>query len=73
MRIIKKLAVAGVAALVASTTLIEQQWQSERDAMRRHRAADSIRQDREFAWCLHPEGELPQKLLAAFGGNVSDV
>ena len=61
------------AALVASTTLIEQQLQSECDAMRRHRATDLIRQDREFAWCLHPEGQLPQKLLAAFGGNDSDV
>ena len=61
------------AALATSTTSIEQQWQSERDAMRRHRAADSIRQDREFAWCLHPEGELPQKLLTAFGGTTTDV
>ncbi|MEK6258836.1 MAG: hypothetical protein AABP62_09460 [Planctomycetota bacterium] len=54
------------AALATSTNLMEQQWQSERDAMRRRRAADSIRQDREFAWCLHPQDELPQKLLAAF-------
>ena len=54
------------AALATSTISIEQQWQSERDATRRHRAADSIRQDREFAWCLHPEDELPQTLLAAF-------
>ena len=53
------------AALAAATASIEQQWRSERDAMQRHRAADSIRQDREFAWCLHSQ-ELPQKLLAAF-------
>ena len=60
-------------ALATSTTSIEQQWQSDRDAMRRQRAADSIRQDREFAWCLHPVDELPQKLLAAFGDTASGV
>ena len=61
------------AALATATTSIEQQWQSERDAIRRCRAADSIRQDREFAWCLHPCDELPQKLLTAFGGNAPGV
>ncbi len=61
------------AVLATSTRAIEQQWQSERAAMRRHRAADAIRQDREFAWCLHPQHELPQRLLAAFGGNAADV
>ena len=60
-------------ALATSTTAIEQLWQSERDAMRHRRSADSIRQDREFAWCLHPQDELPQKLLVAFDGNTSDV
>jgi hypothetical protein len=57
------------AALAPSTRFVEQQLQSERDAMRRQRAEDAIRHDREFAWCLHPQGELPQKLFAAFGGN----
>jgi len=56
------------AVLETSTASIERQWQSDRDAMRRQRAADSIRQDREFAWCLHPLDKLPQKLLAAFQG-----
>ena len=61
------------AALAALTLALEQEWQSIRETMRRQRAADVIRQDREFAWCLHPHDELPQKLLAAFVGNDSDV
>ena len=61
------------AALATLARAIEAEWQPVRDAMRRQRADDAIRQDREFAWCLHPEGELPQKLLAAFGGTASNV
>lgn len=61
------------AALVPATSELTERCQAERFALHQRRAADSIRRDREFAWCLHPQDELPQKLLAAFGRNTSDL
>ena len=67
------------ALLTPSTHEQCESWQSDRETLRQRHAIESIQQDREFSWCLHPREELAATFLAAFrhqspaGGSLHGV
>ena len=59
--------------LAASTAELENHLKTMWKAKQLRRAADSIRRDREFGWCLYSPNDLIPTLQSAFAPIAEEV